>query len=141
MLKVEVMSINEFLAAKEVEDYVTWANKNRKRLKKLAVFLWTLSGTMLTRVGEASFYDNMKPLLLVFQEMSIGLGSFAIIIGLGLLVIKKRWGVMTLKMIAIIVLGVFLAPSALLLIAIVGTYTNDALYEAFKEIYNGKVKQ
>jgi len=112
-----------------------WGNK---KLMKLAVLLWTVSGTMLTRGTEAGFYEQMKPLMGVFQEMALGFGSLAIIAGLILLVVKKKWGKLTLQMTAIIILGIFLAPSILMLIAIIGTYLNDGLYKAFQEVWNAK---
>jgi hypothetical protein len=121
-------SVGEVVVAK-------WGNK---KLKQMAISLWTLSGVMLSRAAEAGFYEQMKPLLQVFQEMALGFGSLAIIAGLVLMVVKKRWGTLTLQMTAVVVLGIFLAPSILMLIAIVGTYLNDGLYQAFKEVWKSK---
>jgi hypothetical protein len=141
---VKVIRVNgvELPQVKAYEEFVNeeiivakWGNK---KLKKLMVTLWTLSGTMLTQAANAGFYEQMKPLMEVFQEMALGFGSLAIIAGLILFAVKKRWGTLTLQVTAIVVLGVFLAPSIVMLIAIVGSYLNDALYQAFKEVWHTK---
>jgi magnesium-transporting ATPase (P-type) len=111
------------------------------KLKKLAMTLWTVSGSFFTLYktsAETGLWEDMQPLIWIFQEMALGLGVLAIIAGLILLVVKKRWGQVTLKTTAIIILGVFLIPSALMLLAIIGTYLNDALYTALQKIREAK---
>jgi uncharacterized protein involved in response to NO len=114
------------------------SKKDRKKLKQMAITLWTLSGTMLTRnsyaASSTSFYEQMQPLNWLAQDMVLGFGVLAIIIGLVLFAVKKRWGTKTLKITGLVIAGVFLAPSVVMLFAIIGTLTNDALYNAFENI-------
>lgn len=108
------------------------------KTKLIATALWTMSatigaGTSASAAG-GSFFESMQPLNFVFQDIALGLGSLALIAGFVLLFIKRRWGTVTLKITAVVVGGVCLAPALLLLIAIVGTMMNDALWEAFQNI-------
>jgi hypothetical protein len=109
-----------------------------KQLKTLAITLWTLAGSLIAKsktfAEGGTFYEEIQPLFWVFQDMALGIGALALIAGFVLLVFKKRLGQMTLKTTAFIVAGVFLVPSALMLLAIVGTYLNDALYEALQNV-------
>jgi hypothetical protein len=105
------------------------------KTKLIATALWTMSASFVTDSASASsFYERMQPLNIVFQDLALGLGSLALLTGFILLVVKKKWGVMTLKMTGIIVVGVFLAPSALMLLAIIGTEMGDALWDALNDI-------
>jgi hypothetical protein len=108
------------------------------KLKKIAIALWTLSGSLMSKTalaaGGTSFYEQMQPLNWVFQDLALGLGSLALFAGLILLGVKKRWGAVTLKTTGLIIAGVFLIPSALMLLAIIGVLMNDALWTAFNNI-------
>jgi hypothetical protein len=104
------------------------------KLKKMAIIFWTLSASFMMKssalaadVSSSSLWVQMKPLMYFFQDMAMVFGVMAIIAGLILLVVKKRWGVTTLKVSAFVVLGVFLVPSAVLLLAILGMFLDDSL--------------
>jgi hypothetical protein len=104
------------------------------KLKKMAISLWTLSASFMVKstalaadTTSSSLWIQMKPLIYFFQDMAMVFGVLAIIAGLILLVVKKRWGVTTLKVSAFVVLGIFLVPSAVLLLAILGMFLDDSL--------------
>jgi hypothetical protein len=108
------------------------------KLKKIAITLWTVSGSLFTKsvaaASNGSFYERMQPLYHVLQEFALGLGGLALLTGIIMLAFKKRWGKSTLKVTSFVIGGVFLIPSAMLLLAIIGIMLNDAMYEAFKGI-------
>lgn len=114
-----------------------------KNLRKMATTLWTLSGTMMMKsqalaasgnMTGTNFWVEMKPLIYFFQDISMVLGVLAIIAGIILLVVKKRWGVATLKITSFAVIGVFLVPSAVLLLAILGMFLDDSLTTVLENI-------
>lgn len=112
------------------------------KMKTMAIALWTLSATFVSKsasaTGTMSFFENMQPLNWVFQDLALGLGSLAILIGFILFAVKKRWGTKMLQITGLVIIGVFLAPSLLLLIGIIGYQANDALLEAFKSMRQAK---
>lgn len=109
--------------------------------RKVAIPLWTTSGMMFSKVAYAGgFYDRMQPLIDQFQEMALGMGVLGLMAGLGILAFQKRWGKATLKTTAFIVGGVFLAPSAIMLFAIIAMTLNDALLHAFQQVQGSNVK-
>lgn len=110
--------------------------KKSDKLKKVAISIWATSGVFLARsiVHAGSFYESMQPLTYTFQDIALGLGILFGLSGFILLGIKKRWGVSTLKTTAFVVGGVFLVPSILLLVGIVGTLLNEAFVTAFEEV-------
>lgn len=115
------------------DDYVIVKRSNK--LKYFALTLWTTSGVLVTQTVHAdSFYDNMQPLTHTFQDIALGLGILFALAGFILLGFRKRWGEATLKTTALVVGGVFLVPSLLMLVAIVGTMLNEALTDAFQSV-------
>lgn len=110
--------------------------KKSNKLRNFAISLWTASGVLFTQsyVHADTFYDSMKPLTHTFQDIALGLGILFALAGFILLGFRKRWGEATLKTTALVVGGVFLVPSLLMLIAIVGTMLNDALTDAFQNV-------
>lgn len=125
------------------EDYeeVIVAKWGNPKLRTIAIGLWTASASLMAKdVHASSFYEQLQPLIHEFQSMALGLGVLAIIAGLALLAIKKRWGAVTLKTTAFVVGGVFLAPAAIMLFAIIAMTLNDALLEAFKDVQGSNVK-
>jgi hypothetical protein len=111
------------------------SKKDYKNLKKLAVTLWTLSGTMLMKSAHAgTFYQEMKPLYVVFQEFALGFGALALIIGLIVFAFKKRVGKSIVVVTGLVIAGVFFVPSILMLLAIIGTMVDSALYDALQGI-------
>jgi hypothetical protein len=120
------------------DEIVVIKKGSNKQLKTIAVTLWTLSGNMFIKskafAEGTSFYEQVQPLFYLFQDIALGIGSLALIAGMVTFVFKKRLGEQAVKTIGIIIGGVFLAPSLLMLLAIVCTYLNDALFEALKAV-------
>jgi hypothetical protein len=107
------------------------------KLKKIAITLWTISGIMMVKTrtyAAGELWTELKPLLYFFQDFAMFFGTLAIIAGLILLGVKKRWGTKTLKITGFIVAGVFLAPSIILLCAILGIVLDDALTNVLQNI-------
>jgi membrane-associated PAP2 superfamily phosphatase len=99
-------------------------------LKPLAITLWTTAASFASKANAAAaspLWDGTKPLIYLFQDVAMFLGVLAILAGLILLAVKKRWGTATLKITAFVILGVFLAPSLILLIAIIGNQLDEAM--------------
>lgn len=119
---------------KTPDDFVIVQKSNK--LRHFALALWTTSGVLAaySPANAESFYESMRPLEYTFQDIALGLGILSALAGFILLGIKKRWGVSTLKTTGLVVGGVFLVPSILMLVAIVGTMLNDALTTAFENI-------
>ncbi|RDW16509.1 hypothetical protein CWR48_15800 [Oceanobacillus arenosus] len=120
-----------------IDDEVIVLMKSNK-IKKFAMMVWTASGVLFAQsVHAESFYESMRPLTHVFQDIALGLGILFALAGFILLGFKRRMGTTTLKTTAMVVGGVFLVPSLLMLVAIVGTLLNEALTEAFQNVRNG----
>ncbi len=80
-----------------------WGNP---KLRTMAIGFWTASASLMAKdVHASSFYEQLQPLIYEFQSMALGLGVLAIIAGLALLAVRKRWGTVTLKTTAFIVVG------------------------------------
>ncbi|QJT70469.1 hypothetical protein [Microcystis phage MaeS] len=116
-----------------------YTKKDIKMLKKLNIWLWSVAGTMMaqspafaaTGGGSGNLWIEMKPIFGLFQEIGMVLGAFAIIGGLIVMIFKKRVATKIIGTAAIAVGGVFLVPSAIMLLAIVGSMLNDALTAVF----------
>lgn len=116
--------------------------KKSNKLRSFAIGLWTISGMAITQTVHAqSFYDSMRPLTEVFQDIALGMGILFALAGFILLGFKRRAGTATLKTTAMVVGGVFLVPSILMLVAIIGTMLNEALVEAFQGVRDGVGKE
>jgi hypothetical protein len=106
--------------------------------KAAIVSLWSFSGVMLaqTEIHAASMKPSMwkeiSPVFGVFQEIAMVTGSLAVITGLIIMVFKKSLGWTVITTATCVVLGCFLAPSAVMLVAIVGKLLNGALSNAFE---------
>lgn len=135
-----------------VEEFVVenYTKKEIKSLKKLNTWLWTTTGVLMS--GNNAFaaatggtHNNlwleMKPIFGLFQELGMVLGALAIIGGLIVMIFKKRAATKIIGTAAIAVGGVFLVPSAIMLIAIIGSMMNDALTTVFSNLnIGGSVK-
>lgn len=133
-----------------MEEFVAenYKKKDIKKLKKLAVWLWSISGTMLAQTpafaasgATGNLWIQMKPIFGLFQEIGMVIGAFAIIAGLIVMIFRKRLATKIIGVAAIAVGGVFLVPSAIMLIAIIGSMMNDALTAVFSTLdIGGSVK-
>jgi hypothetical protein len=129
-----LMTVGEKNCPVKEEEVIVIGRGFNYKLKKMAISLWTLSASFMVKstalaaeATSSSLWIQMKPLIYFFQDMAMVFGVLAIIAGLILLVVKKRWGVTTLKVSAFVVLGIFLVPSAVLLLAILGMFLDDSL--------------
>jgi hypothetical protein len=129
-----LMTVGEERKSIYEEELIVIGKGFNKKLKKMAITLWTLSASFMVKSkalaadpSSSSLWVQMKPLMYFFQDMAMVFGVLAIIAGLILLVVKKRWGITTLKVTAFVVLGIFLVPSAVLLLAILGMFLDDSL--------------
>lgn len=127
----------------------SYKKKDIKKLKKLSLWLWSISGTMLAQTQafaagtgvSNNLWIEMKPIFGLFQEIGMVLGAFAIIAGLIVMIFRKRMATKIIGTAAIAVGGVFLVPSAIMLIAIIGSLMNDALTSVFSSLdIGGSVK-
>jgi len=143
-----VIEENRTLVSNQFENYVADNYKKRdiKKLKKLSVWLWSISGTMLAQTPTfaaevathtSNLWLEMKPIFSLFQEIGMVLGAFAIIGALIVMIFKKRTATKIIGTAAIAVGGVFLVPSAIMLIAIIGNMMNDALTAVFSNMNIG----
>jgi hypothetical protein len=108
----------------------TW---NPGKVKALAISCWILSGVYLTTpASAASVWSEMQPIFRVFQDLAMVLGAIAIIVGLTIMMFKKNTGWQIASTAGLVLLGVFIVPAAVMLLAIIGGMLNDVLAEAFK---------
>src|SRR5690606_28600697 len=76
-----------------------WKPKSDKH-KKLATFLWVLSGSLMLTPAYASsnpqqassIWEEMQPVFKVFQDIAMIMGALAILVGLIVMVFKKKLG-------------------------------------------------
>lgn len=116
--------------------------KRKVDLKKLAVTLWTLSGTFFakhavfaaTEGQRINLWQQLFPVFDIFQQLGMVIGAFALIAGLSVMFVKKRVGMGIIMTSAIVIAGVFLVPSAVMLIAIIGSMLNDTLVDVFNNL-------
>lgn len=145
MKKYEVIPFNEFMTGeyRQLEAMVKkeYNKKSIKKLQKLSVWLWSVSASLTaqsasaaTTNGSVGLWHEMASLFAVFQEMAMVLGAIAIFGGLITMIFKKRIGHKVIMTAAIAVGGCFLVPSAIMLVAIVGSMLNDALSGVFANI-------
>lgn len=116
--------------------------KRKVDLKKLAVTLWTTSGVMFakhavfaaTEGQRINLWQQLFPVFDIFQQLGMVIGAFALIAGLSVMFVKKRVGMGIIMTSAIVIAGVFLVPSAVMLIAIIGSMLNDTLVDVFNNL-------
>jgi hypothetical protein len=106
---------------------------NPCKLKVLSISCWITSGILLTSPASAktSVWNEMQPVFGVFQDLAMVLGAIAIIVGLTIMMFKKNTGWKIASTAGLVVLGVFLVPAVIMLVAIIGGMLNDILQEAF----------
>jgi hypothetical protein len=143
IVRINGVSINEFTGNKKLNDVVekvrlSWKPKNKK-LRQLATFLWVTSASMFAKSTQAapSIWSEMQPVFGVFQDIAMILGALAILTGLIIMVFKKNVGVQVITTAGMVVLGCFLVPAAVMLVAIVGGLLNGALTNVFNNFQDG----
>lgn len=131
----------------ELEECVrdNYTKKDIKKLRKTLIWVWSIAGTMLTKSTALAASNNlwveMQPIFGLFQEIGMVLGAFSIIGGLIIMLFKKRMAIRIIGTAAIVVGGVFLVPSGILLLAIIGNSMNEALTNVFNHMnIGGSVK-
>lgn len=139
-------------SAQIMEDFVVenYSKKDIKKLKKLNIWLWSMAGTMMahspafaagTGSSTGNLWIEMKPIFGLFQEIGMVMGAFAIIGGLIVMIFKRKMATKIIGTAAIAVAGVFLVPSAIMLVAIIGSMMNDALTAVFSGLdIGGSIK-
>jgi energy-converting hydrogenase Eha subunit C len=134
----ELPTVEEVIKSFEVDKM---NKRDMKRLKKLSVWLWSISGVMLANTKalaappeSASLWEGMQQVFGVFQEIGMVLGAFAILGGLIVMIFKRRAAQKIILTAAIAVGGVFLVPAAIMLIAIIGSMMNDVLSNVFHQM-------
>lgn len=148
IVRINGVELPDYSPAEIVENIEkSYTKKDIKKLKKLAIWLWSVSGAMLAQTpafaagGTKNLWSEMTPIFGLFQEIGMVLGAFAIIGGLIVMIFKKRAATKIIGTAAIAVGGVFLVPSAILLIAIIGNMMNEALTTVFSNLdIGGSVK-
>lgn len=117
--------------------------KKKFNLKKLAVTLWTTSGIFFAKhaafaagqgASRINLWDQLFPVFDIFQQLGMVIGAFALIAGLSVMFVKKRVGMGIIMTSAMVIAGVFLVPSAVMLIAIIGSMLNDTLVDVFNNL-------
>lgn len=109
---------------------------NPGKLKQIAITLWISSGIITsTHVNaQESVWKQMKPVFGVFQDMAMVLGAIAIIVGLIIMIFRKNIGWRVASTAGLVILGCFLVPSLVMLVAIIGGSLNDILSSAFENM-------
>jgi hypothetical protein len=136
-----IIRINGEIIQKPLElvDFESFLPKNKqemKKFRKLAVWLWGVSGTMLVNnhafaAGSSSMWIKMQPLWATFQQIAMVVGGIALFVGILTFVFKRSLGKSIITTAIVVVAGCFLVPSAIMLIGIVGQMMNDVLVDVF----------
>lgn len=140
-LKVPDMSeIKEALIEASKEGMKVLVTPLTKSKKTFVVSLWSVSGVMLSQMkiyaapaksSSPSMWKEILPVFGVFQEIAMIVGALSIITGLIVMVFKKKLGWTIISTAGLVILGCFLVPSAVMLVAIIGKLLNGALENAF----------
>lgn len=123
----------------DLSSLIPKSRKEANKLKKLSIWLWSLSGTFFVKshalaAGSESMWMQMQPLWSVFQDIALVLGCISLFSGLIIYYFKRSLGKSVIMSSVLIVGGCFLVPSALMLIAIIGSMMNDVLMNVFQNL-------
>lgn len=119
-------------------------NPPSKTVKVAAINTWIVASTLLTTAkshaastlsSAPSIWSEMLPVFHVFQDISMVLGALAILSGLIIMIFKKSLGWTVVNTSIAVVLGCFLVPAAVMLLAIVGDLLNGSLQKAFEAFH------
>lgn len=127
----------------ELVDFEPFLPKNKqemKKFKKLATWLWGISGTMLVNnhafaaSNGQSMWTQFQPLWNTFQEIAMVIGGLALFVGIITFVFKRSLGKSIMMTAAVVVGGCFLVPSAIMIIGIIGQMMNHVLVGVFEQM-------
>jgi hypothetical protein len=129
--------IEEALNEGSAEGMKVLATPLNTKNKIAIISLWGASGTLLAQfkveaAAQPSMWKEIFPVFGVFQEIAMITGALATITGLIIMVFKKKLGFTIISTAGLVVLGCFLVPSAVMLVAIIGKMLNSALINAFE---------
>lgn len=123
-----------------LEPFLPKNKKEMKKLKKLATWLWGVSGVMLANShalaapSGQSMWVQMQPLWSVFQDLAMTIGGIAIFVGILTFYFKRNLGKQVIWSAALAIGGCFLVPSLIMLIAIIGQTMNHVLVDVFSNL-------
>lgn len=143
----QISEIKEALAEGAKEGMKILVNPLTKSKNMFVISIWNAAGVMLSQMtvsaqtvgasSSPSMWKEIEPVFGVFQEISMIVGALAIIAGLIIMVFKKKLGWTIISTAGLVVLGCFLVPSAVMLVAIIGKLLNGALTHAFEAFSQG----
>ncbi|MED3792354.1 hypothetical protein P4571_07855 [Niallia alba] len=124
----------------DIMDFTPYVPKNKKEaknMKKLATWLWGISGVMFTQSkalaagNSTTIWQSIQPMWSVFQDIALTLGSIGVFCGLIVFLFKRNVGKQVVITSVLVAGGCFLVPAAMMLVAIIGHMLNDVLSDAF----------
>jgi hypothetical protein len=143
ILKINNQIVSDFqpvlVGNVDLTPFLPKSRKERKQYKKLAIWLWGVSGVMLANshafaASSTSMWVKMQPLWGTFQEIAMVVGGLALFVGILTFVFKRSLGKTIVVTALMVVAGCFLVPSAIMLMGIVGKMMNDVLVGVFSDM-------
>lgn len=132
-----IEGVNEDFSTFDLAEYLPKNKKEMKKLKKMAIWLWSVSGVMLANsqtYAASDIWIKMQPVWSVFQDIAMVIGGIAIFSGLLIFYFKRNLGKSVIVSSALVIGGCFLVPSIIMLIAIIGNMMNDVLMDVFQNL-------
>lgn len=139
-LSVFEKSLHEALAEASKEKMKVMIAPLTKKKGLINISLYGITGIQLISQiiqVKPSMWKEIMPVFSVFQEIAMVVGALAIITGLIVMVFKRKIGWTIISTAGLVVLGCYLVPSAVMLVAIIGKLLNGALSNAFETFNQG----
>lgn len=117
------------------------------KLRRLAISLWSLAGSLLTTPAFADsggmesvlrMWGSFNPMFGTIQGLSLVIGTLGLLAGIVIVIFQRRVGRMTLMTAGGIILGTALVPSMVLLLYFLGAMLNDAIQAGIRSAFLGK---
>lgn len=117
------------------------------KLRRLAISLWSLAGSLLTTPAFADsggmesvlkMWGSFSPMFGTIQGLSLVIGTLGLLAGIVIVIFQRRVGRMTLMTAGGIILGTALVPSMVLLLYFLGAMLNDAIQAGIRSAFLGK---
>lgn len=127
----------------QIENEFNYVLKKSK-LKRIAITMFIASCSLYSKIAFAAsnttiqkftIWQSLQPVYDIFADLAMSIGSLGIIIGLVTAIFNKRLGIKVALTTTWAILGCFLVPSGVTLVAIVGHLINDTLIDAFNHIH------